>query len=364
MPDPSRARLCLNMIVKNEAHVIRRCLDSVRPHVEYWVIVDTGSTDGTQDLIRSYMADIPGELHERPWRDFGTNRSEALALARDHGDYALVMDADHVLHVPEAFSFAGLAGDGYYVTHHYAGVQYGLPVLLASRTPFRYEGVLHEYVAADVPFRIEALQGPWIVVFHEGARSRDPQTYAKDAALLEAALQREPANGRYAFYFAQSLKDAGQLERALAAFRHRASMPGWDEETWNARYQAAQIAERLGRPPAEVQWAYLEAWNARPARAEPLVQLARWHRVRQEWPLAHLYARVAAATPRPPDNLFVEDALYAWRALDEFAIAAWYVGAYDEGRSAAERLASERRYPESEHARITQNLEWYRKRPD
>ena len=36
--------LCLNMIVKNEAHVIRRCLDSVRPFVSHWVIVDTGST--------------------------------------------------------------------------------------------------------------------------------------------------------------------------------------------------------------------------------------------------------------------------------------------------------------------------------
>ena len=43
--------LCLNMIVKNEAHVIARCLASVRPIIDYWVIVDTGSTDGTQDAI-------------------------------------------------------------------------------------------------------------------------------------------------------------------------------------------------------------------------------------------------------------------------------------------------------------------------
>ena len=77
-----RSSLCLNMIVKNEAHVIRRCLDSVRPFIDRWVIVDTGSTDGTQEIIRTHMRDLPGELHERPWRDFGTNRSEALALAR------------------------------------------------------------------------------------------------------------------------------------------------------------------------------------------------------------------------------------------------------------------------------------------
>src|SRR4051794_3114791 len=64
--------VCLSMIVKNEAHVIRRCLDSVRSLIDYWIIVDTGSTDGTQDVIRAAMADRPGRLVERPWVDFAS----------------------------------------------------------------------------------------------------------------------------------------------------------------------------------------------------------------------------------------------------------------------------------------------------
>jgi len=196
-------------------------------------------------------------------------------------------------------------------------------------------------------------------MFHEGARSRDPQTYLKDAALLEQALAQEPANARYAYYLAQSYKDAGEPARALAAYHHRATMPGWDEETWHARYQAALLVERLGGTPADVAHAYLETWNARPTRAEPLVQLARWHRSRSEWPLALLYARAAVATPRPDDQLFVEDAVYAWRALDELAIAAWHAGARDEGRAAAERLVAEQRFPAAEHERIERNRAWY-----
>src|SRR5436190_4431348 len=352
--------LCLCMIVKNEAHVIGRCLDSVAQYIRHWTIVDTGSSDGTQDAIHSRFASLEGELHERPWRDFGANRSEAIALARGKADYILVMDADNVLGTPPDYRFGDLDADGYYVTHRYAGTEYGLAILLANRIPWRYEGVLHEYVTADLPHRFVPLIGPWIDVHHEGARSRDPQTYRSDATLLQAALAKDPGNTRYAYYFAQSLRDAGEAVRALEAFRKRATMGGWDEEAWQARYQAAILTERLGLPPAEVERAYLEAWNARPSRAEPLVQLARWHRTRLEWPLALLFARVAVAISRPADQLFVEDAVYAWRALDELSIAAWHAGAREEGRHAAERLIREQRFPSSERERMEKNLSWYK----
>ena len=75
-----RQKICLSMIVKDEAAVIARCLASVRPLIDYWIIVDTGSADGTPDIVRKVLHDIPGELHQRPWVDFAHNRSEALDL--------------------------------------------------------------------------------------------------------------------------------------------------------------------------------------------------------------------------------------------------------------------------------------------
>jgi len=89
--------ITLCMIVKDESHVIERCLSSVAPLVDYWVIVDTGSTDGTQQKIKDFFDrnGIPGELHEIPWVDFGTNRSKALELAQSTVyDYSLMIDAD------------------------------------------------------------------------------------------------------------------------------------------------------------------------------------------------------------------------------------------------------------------------------
>src|SRR5271155_4620707 len=88
----------LCMIVKNESKVILRCLESVRPILDYVLVEDTGSTDGTQTIIRDWLdrVGLPGEVYDEPWRDFSYNRSHALARLRENRgvDYALMIDAD------------------------------------------------------------------------------------------------------------------------------------------------------------------------------------------------------------------------------------------------------------------------------
>ncbi len=158
--------------------------------------------------------------------------------------------------------------------------------------------------------------------------------------MLEQALRDEPGNTRYAFYLAQSLRDAGRLQESREAYRRRAAMGGWDEECWFAVFQVAVLTERLDGPPHEVREAYLAAYAQRPARAEPLCELARYHRLRSEFALAHLYAQQAARMPRPADILFVDAGVYAWRSLDELAVSAFYVQAFEQGpRGTAEAAA-------------------------
>ena len=62
-----RSTICLNMIVRNEAHIVHELFNAIKPYIDYWVIVDTGSDDGTQTLIPTLMEEhgIPGEMHER-----------------------------------------------------------------------------------------------------------------------------------------------------------------------------------------------------------------------------------------------------------------------------------------------------------
>ena len=204
-----RASVCLNMIVKNEAKVIARCLKAVRPLIDHWVIVDTGSTDGTQDVIRESMLGVPGELHERPWRNFGANRSEALELARGKADFTLIVDADEVLDVAADFAPPVLTHDAYQLKTELRELAYYRTELVRSSLPWRWQGVLHEYLECPAPFTQAKLEG---IVNHphtDGCALADPQKYAKDAVLLEEALRVEPNNQRYRIYLAQSYRERG-----------------------------------------------------------------------------------------------------------------------------------------------------------
>lgn len=87
---PPRLSVCL--IVKNEAAFLPQCLESIREVAHQIVVVDTGSSDGTPDLARSFGA----EVHGHEWNDdFSAARNAALEWAR--GDWVLMLDADEEL---------------------------------------------------------------------------------------------------------------------------------------------------------------------------------------------------------------------------------------------------------------------------
>lgn len=331
--------ICLNMIVKDEVPVIRRCLDSVRPIIDYWVIVDTGSTDGTQDIIREHMKDVPGELHERPWRDFAHNRSEALTLARDRGDYVLVIDADEILQIAPGFELPALVCDSYYIHVLYGGCSYMRRQLVSNSLPWRYEGVLHEYVTCEQARTEELLRGLLTVPFHDGARARDAHTYRRDALVLEGALIDDPQNTRYVFYLAQSYRDAGDFELALRHYKRRVEMGGWPDEVWYSLYQTAHLRERMGAPWPEVLDGYLTAWQYRPDRAGPLYHIGLHYQRKSEYHTSHLFFSRAMRIACPgPNRLFVEQALYDYQLPIEYAVACFYVGDHAESVEINNRL--------------------------
>ena len=87
--------ITLAMIVRNEAHYLAACLDSVKDHVDEIVIVDTGSTDHTLHIAAGYT----DKIYPFPWQG---NFSEArnYAIGQSTGEWILSLDADERLVCP------------------------------------------------------------------------------------------------------------------------------------------------------------------------------------------------------------------------------------------------------------------------
>jgi glycosyltransferase involved in cell wall biosynthesis len=86
---PTRPDLSLCLIVKNEKENLPACLESAKDLAGEIIVVDTGSTDGTQDIARSFGAVVV----QTDWQgDF--SRARNLSLDRAAGRWILWLDAD------------------------------------------------------------------------------------------------------------------------------------------------------------------------------------------------------------------------------------------------------------------------------
>ncbi|MFH8799554.1 glycosyltransferase [Streptomyces sp. NPDC017936] len=314
--------LCLCMIVKNESAVIERCLDSVRPLIDHWVISDTGSTDGTQDLIRKVLDGIPGELLEEPWVDFGHNRTSNIQHARGKADYLLTLDADHVMR--QDAPLPPLTAGSYMLRYDSPGTQHRFKHLMRGDWLWRYEGVTHEYPCTDEPDTQENLDALVIEDHADGGCRGDK--FERDARLLRAELERDPANPRTVFYLANTERDLGHPDEAIALYERRAALGGWAEEVYCSLLESGILrAEKTDDWPGAMD-AFSRAWEARPQRLEACYELASRLRLRGRYRTAYALLGAVVGGGEPDDVLFTSPWVYRWGLLFEFSIAAHWVG--------------------------------------
>jgi len=253
----SKPSVLLNMIVKDESHVIIKTLTNLCNKIkfDYWVISDTGSTDNTKQLIVDFFKNknIQGELHDDEWKNFGYNRSKALEYAYNKSDLLFVFDADDELigefSVPEKVEFDSYHlhfGNGY-------SLNYWRVCLVNNRKRWKYVGVLHEYISCmENDARNVFIDGDYHVAHQTtGGRSKDPNKYVNDATLLEKAFKeldgKDELRYRYAFYCANSYKDAGMIDKAIEWYMITISLNGWAQE----RYRSCIMLVELFREKKE-----------------------------------------------------------------------------------------------------------------
>ena len=237
--------ICLNMIVKDEAAVIRATLENIcsKMNFAYWVISDTGSSDDTIQIIRKFFNErnIDGELLQHRWVNFGHNRTLALEAAFNKTDYVFIFDADDRIHgtpnIPSPFDA------DVYNFQFGKEFTYFRPLLVNNRIKSRFVGVLHEYL--ETSKNSKNINGDYFIESgRTGNRSANPTKYYDDAIVLQNEFLVECDAGlksRYAFYCAQSYKDADMNDEAIRWYERCLKLDGWSQEKYCASLRLGDL---------------------------------------------------------------------------------------------------------------------------
>jgi glycosyltransferase involved in cell wall biosynthesis len=361
-------KLALSMIVKNEAPNIQRCLESVAPFINYYVICDTGSTDNTKEIIKSFFDSkgIPGEILDHEWKDFGHNRSLAIEACEGKAQWALMIDADDMISGTLPVEKFNDELDGYVVKIQRGEfVWYRAQLFNIGKTKWWYEEPLHEYAICRQPMNVQKLEGDYAWdVRTEGCRSRqfgnDIEKYKNDYEILKKYLAEDPKQPRKQFYAAQSAFDSRMFDIAEQEYIKRTELESWAEEVYFSWLRVGMCRTILEKPIEMITDAMMRAYETKPDRAESLYHLSCIYRKYGRPRNAFLVASMGLTIP-PPQNdiLFVDMANYRWGLLDEVATTAFYVGKYHMGLAACEKLLSEPYLPEEHRPRVENNKNAY-----
>jgi glycosyltransferase involved in cell wall biosynthesis len=257
------------LIVRNEETVLRRCLTSIAAFVDDICVIDSGSTDGTVDIARSFGATVvvDATLADRRGRmlDFASARNAALSLARSH--WVLSIDADEVLHVQDRRAFRSMLASrrlhAIEVEIRSGGVQWYLPRFFARKPWTRWHERVHEWIDVRGPVR----RATNVVITNLPHKIHKESAAARDLRLCRRLLAEDPDNLRAVLYLARAFRRRGSYQAAI---------PYYDRYSHEATYEPGRYIAEIG---AATCWLLLKdycgarrfalrAYRREPSRAE------------------------------------------------------------------------------------------------
>jgi glycosyltransferase involved in cell wall biosynthesis len=364
-------KLALNFICKDESPVIEKMLESAKSIVDLIVVNDTGSTDGTQQIIKNFgeKHGIPTYVFERPFDDFEKSRNHAMQKLRDvvnelgwnpdqvHGFW---FDCDETLVIDSKFSKNQFTKDLYMINTYIGAMKYTRNTFFKVSKPFRWYGPVHEFIVCDEQNITSGLaEGILVDVKMTGNSWQGDiaEKYASHAYKLETYINNNRQDPRWIFYTAQSWHDAAsirdnreendeRLRRSLKYYKERVQRTdGYAEEIYYAQYRIGTIMRILEEPWNLTHQELLKAYQIDPMRGESIKIIIDHYMHMQEWHMAYLYSKFAKNTfhgknPYPTRLLFVDEATYVWKFAEAHAAASYYTGRMEEAKQTYQEIVN------------------------
>ena len=351
------------MTTYNEESNIQRCLESIKPYLDYYCIgVDVKTTDNTKGKVLEVMGDVKGKTFDSPWNGFADARNQCLSQAdHDACDFFIYLDADHTLTVTDKSWLTKLSMDidSYTIPVVGGGMTHWLPWLIKANSPYKWHCVLHEYISwnGEGEQKSGGILNDISITHHYdgGGRAKGKDLYVKDKEVFLEAFQSEKDPfliQRYTFYLAQSCKDAGHKEDAIRYYKMRTAMGGWIEEV----YESWLAIARLTNDPDY----YFKAIECVPERADAHFHVLLLGKSLGNWKLLRkaleLYEQVESWNTV---GLFMHPS-HRWMVQDAAMMGYYELENMKRATEIAQKLLENPEVPDADKVRIGNNLPWFK----
>jgi tetratricopeptide (TPR) repeat protein len=340
---PAGISVC--MIVKNEELFMAQCLSSIQDVADEIIVVDTGSTDRTIEIAKSFGATVI----EREWRnDFAWARNQAIELATKR--WVFILDADEELMPASKPSITALKNVPAWLTavwvrifnrsDDYVGtgdMSHALVRIFPNHESIRYRGLIHEFPTVNGdPNGLKAAPSPIGIIHHgyvkEIVHSRDKG--ARNLAIVKAAAEREPTDPYNWFNVGATAFLLGDYEAARDALEKMVVLVGNDNRGYvpnGLAVLAEAYCDKLGEPEKGEEVAR-RALAVAPNYANAHFQLGKALIAQKRFDEGReAYLAAIADGAYASQQFVIDDQVYIWKAHSE--IGSSYVMQGDDAKA-------------------------------
>ena len=288
--------LCI--MVKNGGALFEEMLTQNLPYIDYWTILDTGSTDNTIANINRILVGKKGVLHQEPFINFGESRNRCLTLAGTQCKYNIMLDDSYILKGYLREFLDAIRGDqfadSYSLYINQNEIEYASNRIFKSEKNLKYLYSIHEVVQDydNVNVLVPNTQAYIYDIPCPEMLIRTSDRKQNDLVLLKEEIEKNPSDPRPYYYLAQTYSFLQDFDKAYEYYLKRGNHleEGFIQEKVNAFLEAGRIAHfTLKKPWTECELLFKRCYELDNQRPEALYFLGLYYYEQKQYDIAYDY---------------------------------------------------------------------------
>jgi hypothetical protein len=346
--------ICLCMIVKDAGPLFEKVLTDNLSIIDQWCILDTGSTDGTQDVIRRVLKNKKGNLYEEPFVDFMVSRNRCLELAGNVCKFIIMLDDTYSVRGDLRTFLTEVRGDqfsdSFSLLIQSDDSEYYSNRIIKSSSNLKYIHRIHE-VITDINNHNVTIPPDCAFIFDNRSDYMEQRTTSRkqfDLDLLFKELEEFPDDPRALYYIAQTYGCLGDETNKAKYFRKRINHPvqGYVQEKIDSYFELARTMNfKLNGDWKECEKLYLAAWNLDHKRPDSLYFIGIKYYLDKDYSTSYKYFKSAFEIGYPIDSQYSLKPTLSFHFLPKFLTeVCYYLGDFATGEAAANLFLTSNRY--------------------